>query len=84
MYSNWELEIESFYTDRRYHPPDRRYYPPNRQYRNKGKKCFVCSKSGCWSTNHTKDERDWKIRQYISNFKGSNGNTKDKNIGKED
>ena len=36
----------------------------------KGKKCFVCGKSGCWSTNHTRDEKDRKIRQYISEFEG--------------
>jgi hypothetical protein len=35
------------------------------------------------STNHTKDERDRKIRQYISDFEGSNSNTKD-NDSKED
>ena len=81
-YGNREQEIKSFYTDRRYHPTDRRYHPSDRQYRNKGKKCFVCSKTGCWSTNHTKDERDRKIRQYISNFEGSNGDTED--AGKED
>ena len=33
--------------------------------------------------NHTKDERDRKIRQYISDFEGSNSNTED-NDGKED
>ena len=38
----------------------------------KGKKCFVCGKSGCWSTNHTKDEKDRRIRQYISDFEGNN------------
>jgi len=27
--------------------------------------------------NHTKDERDRKIRQYISDFEGSNGDTDD-------
>ena len=75
MYGNREQEIKSFYTNRRYHPPDCRYC-------NKGKKCFVYSKTGCWSTNHIKDERDQKIRQYISDFKGSNGNTKDKDACK--
>ena len=34
--------------------------------------------------NHTKEERDQRIRQYISDFKGSNSNTKDNNAGKED
>ena len=33
--------------------------------------------------NHTKEERDQKIRQYISDFEGSNSNTED-NGSKED
>ena len=33
--------------------------------------------------NYTKDERDRKIRQYISDFKGSNSDTEDNN-SKED
>ena len=33
--------------------------------------------------NYIKDKRDRKIRQYISDFKGSNSNTKDNN-SKED
>src|SRR5712671_2548823 len=59
-------EIGQFYTDRRYHPSNRN------KDSNKGKKCFVCGKSGCWSTNHTKDEKDRRIRQYISDFEGGN------------
>ena len=31
------------------------------------------------STNHTQDERDRKIRQYISDFEGSNSDTEDNN-----
>ena len=31
--------------------------PPRRPYFQK-KKCFVCKKEGCWSTNHTQQERD--------------------------
>ena len=36
--------------------------------RGKGK-CFVCGKKGYWSTNHPKDERSWRIQQYIINYK---------------
>jgi len=67
-------ETESFYTDRRYHSSNRQHHNKDS---NKGKKCFVCGKSGCWSTNHTKDERDRKIRQYISDFEGDNGDSDD-------
>jgi hypothetical protein len=67
-YSKQEQETESFYTDRRYHSSNR-----------KGKKCFVCGKSGCWSTNHTKDEKDRRIRQYISDFEGNNSEEDDDN-----
>jgi len=65
-YGNQRGETGSFLTDRRYHS--------NRQsnHHNKGKRCFVCGKPGCWSTNHTKDERDQKIRQYISDVEGDN------------
>ena len=31
---------------------------------NKTKKCFVCDKEGCWSTKHTKDERDEAKRRF--------------------
>ena len=69
-------EIESFYTDRRYYSSNCNSSNRNSSNRNKdsdkGKKCFVCGKSGCWSTNHTKDEKDRRIRQYISDFEGNN------------
>jgi len=29
-------------------------------------KCFVCKQSGCWSTNHTKEERKTKFNQYMA------------------
>lgn len=37
---------EAYYVDRRYH-----------NKRNNKKYCLVCKKKGCWSTNHTKEER---------------------------
>jgi hypothetical protein len=70
-YSKQEQGIESFYTDRRYRSLD------HAKDNNKGKKCFVCGKSGCWSTNHTKDEKDRRVRQYISEFEGSNSKDDD-------
>jgi hypothetical protein len=50
---------DTFFTDRRYHKTD--------ESRGKGK-CFVCGKKGCWSTNHPKDERSRRIRQYITEY----------------
>ena len=47
----------TFYTNRRYYKADE----------SKGK-CFVCGKKGCWSTNHPKDERSRRIRQYITDY----------------
>ena len=48
-----------FYTDRRYHrsqPRQRRDTErPTRQSRDKP--CYVCGEEGCWSTNHSKEER---------------------------
>lgn len=29
------------------------------------KRCFVCKKVGCWSSNHTQEERDRSRRQYL-------------------
>jgi hypothetical protein len=86
--------FETFFTDRRYHKnfsprtgnstpstprtnQDRRY-PPK-------KKCFVCHKEGCWSTKHSKDERETarqkfknrlnrfsiRIDHYISEYEGT-------------
>jgi hypothetical protein len=87
--------FEAFFTDRRYHKnisprtgnfsprtnQNRRYPYPSR------KKCFVCQKEGCWSTKHSKDEREIvkqkfknrfsnqvnkRIDQYISEYEGTN------------
>ena len=30
-----------------------------------GKRCFVCKKEGCWSSNHSQEERDRSRRQYL-------------------
>jgi hypothetical protein len=85
-------ELDTYYTDRKYQGPPRR--PPNfrpryqrppphqgrpRPPRDQAKKCFVCHKYGCWSTNHSPAERqeaaakikqrfDKKYDQYIAEF----------------
>ena len=74
-YGKQEQGIELFYTDRRYCSSNRN------KDSNKGKRCFVCGKSGCWSTNHTKDEKDRRIRQYISDFEGNNSEEDEDNQG---
>ena len=83
---------EAFFTDRRYHKYDRRFdnsqssrSRPTTSYNGRKKKCFVCHKEGCWSSKHTKEERDEsrnrfkdrlgqrfdkKAAQYIANFEG--------------
>ena len=78
MYSKQEQGTKSFYTDQQYCSSN--CNPSNyNNNNNKGKKCFVCGKSGCWSTNHTKDEKDQRIRQYISDFEGNNSEEDDDN-----
>jgi hypothetical protein len=64
--------------DRRYKGTDNRPY--NREQRNgrdhgqknsdrykNEKRCFVCRKQGCWSTKHTREERD-KARKRVEDF----------------
>ena len=36
---------------------DRSFIPYDRD-RGRKKRCFICDKKGCWSTNHTREERD--------------------------
>jgi len=66
------LTDDQLYTDRQYHggsrfqqnrrgrPPSRNtsYGQGSRQQDNRAKRCFVCKKEGCWSTKHSKEERD--------------------------
>ena len=70
-----------FFLDRRYHGGDRRR-PPFRGYngrrgggghgggyggeRQGRKRCFICKKEGCWSTKHTREERDRARAQYAA------------------
>ena len=74
---------ETMYTDRRYrnressnrdqsrYPSKPRYDSNNSNRDPKAKKrCFVCKKEGCWSTNHPKEERQRSIKQYITDIEG--------------
>jgi hypothetical protein len=84
-------DSEIYFTDRQYHrrhqqPPRVRRYPSNisnRPYRpSKTNKCFVCDKVGCWSSNHTQEERNEsrkrfdsrlksRVDQYITDYEGT-------------
>jgi hypothetical protein len=43
-------------------PPDSRTQAP--------KRCFVCHKEGCWSTNHPRTDRTRATKQYIASHEG--------------
>ncbi len=74
----------TFFTDRRYHRNFPSRISQNREYqnrkyqnrkyqdqRNQGrtrKVCFVCQKEECWSTKHTKDEREDAKRKFKNRF----------------
>jgi len=68
--------MSAFFTDRKYRGQDRQrnQYKP----RDSGKKrCFVCKKEGCWSSNHTQAERDQlrtrfnkRMDQFIAEYEG--------------
>jgi hypothetical protein len=58
--------------------------PPRVRFRDQSRRrrCFVCNKDGCWSTNHTKEEQesskknftksfDRQMRQYINEYEGT-------------
>lgn len=47
--------FDAHFVERRYHRPFDK--------RRKKKACFVCKKEGCWSTNHTKEERMASLRK---------------------
>ena len=65
----------TLFTDRRYHkqygdyqsnqPHNKPRDNPQRNSRGKGnKRCFVCQKENCWSTRHSKEERDEATKQF--------------------
>ena len=73
-----QSETEAFLTDRKYY--DNRKRPSGQP----DKKCLVCERQGCWSTNHPKDEQKaafdklarskgiaHKMRQFIVDYEGT-------------
>jgi hypothetical protein len=72
----------TFFTDRRFHHTQPRSLPrypsrPRPSSKPTKKRCFVCKKEGCWSTKHTKEEReeskkrfDQRFQQYITEHEG--------------
>jgi hypothetical protein len=77
--------FETFFIDRRYHKNFSSRINQNRRYLSK-KKRFVCQKEECWSTKHSKDERETtkqkfknclnrffiRIDHYISEYERTN------------
>ena len=69
---------EQYYLDRRYNSQNRRNGVPRGRgtfQQHSGdkpsnkridKKCYICGKTGCWSTNHTLEERKRSKAQYIT------------------
>jgi hypothetical protein len=45
-----------------------REYQDRRNQRRTGKKCFVCQREECWSTKHTRDEREDAKRKFKNRF----------------
>lgn len=73
-------EAEILYTDRQYRGRGPGGYRGNSRYRGnqrrgdrfqrtqEPKKCFICKKPGCWSTNHTKEEQEESRRAFRAKF----------------
>jgi hypothetical protein len=59
-------EPDAYFVDRRYKGPSRPPRSSQKKYhqpRDQSKKCLVCKKYGCWSTNHTPTERQQAAAQ---------------------
>ena len=63
-----ELEPdEAYYADRTFHGGKTSNYSRTRSTYSKGqneKKCFICGKTGCWSTRHTGPERKEAYKRF--------------------
>ncbi len=67
----------TYFTDRKYHtnrPPNYSsksspFSPSNNSFRKK--QCYVCGKTGCWSSKHTNKERQESRNKFAKRFSGS-------------
>ena len=60
---------QAFFTDRRYHrqyprSPRRTQSSSSGRYASPKKRCFVCHKEGCWSSKHSREERDESRKKF--------------------
>ena len=78
-YLNKNEEDELYFTDRQYRKG--KFKPQGQRYQKFGntsrvssqtsprrKRCFVCGKEGCWSTNHSQQERDDSKKRFGNRF----------------
>ncbi len=72
--TNFIETFETFFINRRYHKNFSLRFDnfssrinQNRRYLSK-KKCFVCQKEECWSTKHSKDERETTKQKFKNRF----------------
>ncbi|TQS36268.1 hypothetical protein Golomagni_03287 [Golovinomyces magnicellulatus] len=76
-YMSQDVQNPVFYTDRRYHGGHRHQQSnkPFSSYGNKNcvngyvKRCFVCKKSGCWSSKHCEQERSKAGKDFRSRMR---------------
>ena len=75
---------ETFMTDRRFNTLKNRYnlprsrgsYKPNSHqqgYAKQPKRCYVCQREGCWSTNHSEAERTNSREKFRNRFRNKHG-----------
>ncbi|KHJ30396.1 hypothetical protein EV44_g3570 [Erysiphe necator] len=62
---------EQYFIDRQYYSDlsNRRNKSSNSRQRTPVKRCFICQKSGCWSSRHSAIEREKAKERYNKNFK---------------
>src|SRR6266513_6490169 len=60
---------QTFLTDQRYHSLNHDHDRQRSQSRYRKKRCFVCNREGCWSTKHTREEREESKRRFKERFK---------------
>lgn len=64
--SSETIDSNNYYSDRKYYGKTSRYENQHKTpIRVTEKKCFICKKNGCWSTNHPEKER----KLYFNKFK---------------